>query len=759
MDLNILAHKAAYGNRGLTLENLDDDLPEGGDSALGSYAESCDAAFEDSEVQSQALETIRDYSDQLAGMINRGDCTPIALSLLRHNMQTQAQRMGRELVMPALEGIDSISIEAQSTIALESVKNFLNNVVQEFVIGFKHHKDLIGDFLRTTSEITAKYEKKSLENGRHWHDVKKDIDMSQTVSVGANGLYFFFAKGNENPTVGKLLGEGKLLDALKEDVQISKYILTQYPKVVMQEMKSLAAILRGASFKKQGDMVRMVAQVEKLKTPVELFDSKYHNAELLGAANLHAAPNRPRKMQPATSHKPMPRMAEMAGAKHVGYKGSKGMGYLRGFGAVTGAAGATALNMAAPGVGQLAYATGKVATGLPMALATSTKETAYSFPASAIPTILSIAEKYLDCVRGAVGYEREIVRVLDELDAAIERANDSSEALVDAISELKDKEEADKAWSAYIEDCHLFEQVLAFANSLRRALQKPVHGEAARALRAAKYCNYLALRAMFNAERKKVATEDYEEPSPALRAKYEQTKHQYDKLKAEAEHATGARLEAVQAHLSRLSRELRGHDLWPLTVADKHQVALEGMDESEHGHQGSEEEYHQLSAEFKKARDDSHAAYQSMQHSDSKEHDERWADSHKRAAQARHKLAKAGLLDRFMKEHPEHFNGTYRPATESEDVTPPEVPAGEPAVGETNEPVESEDIHTKHAKRMKRLTEAHDQHQKLLRDADSPEKHAPAQEAVKTLVRQMQQALAEYLEQVSDEVAPPPDVE
>lgn len=552
--------------------------------------------------------------------------------------------------------------------------------MQEFVLGFKHHKDLIGDFLRTTSEITAKYEKKTLENTRHWTEVKKDIDLGADVSVGANGLFYFFAKGTGNPTVGKLLGAGKLLDALKEDVKVSKYILTQYPKAVMQEMKALASILRSANFKHSGDIIKMAAQVEKLKTPVELFDSKYHSQELLGATQLHAQAARPRKMPPSTTYKAMPRMAEMAGAKHVGFKGQKSMNYMRGVGAAASTVGATALNVAAPGLGNVLYTTHKLATSLPMAAVTSHKETAYTFKASEIGVVLDIAEAYTDNVRACVGYEREIVRVMDELDAAIERANNSSDDVVEELIKLEktDREAADKGWNEYQEACHVFEQIMAFANALRRAIQKPVHGEAARSLRAAKYCNYLALRAIYNADRKKVATEDYEEPSPELKAKYEQTKHQYDKIKAQIATASGSHKEALEATLSRLSRELRGHDLWPLTMKDGHHVATENADETP-------------PADAAPAND--------------------------------------------------------APATNASDEVTPEAQKAE---GEA----EGDDIHTKHAKRMKRLGEAHDQQQKLLKDANTPEKHGVAKEAVKNLVAQMQQALAEYQEQVEGEEAP-----
>jgi hypothetical protein len=658
MDLKLLAHIAANGKKGLTLENMDDDLPDGGDSAIGSYAEACDDAFEASEQHGQALEAIRDYSEQLATLIRRKEVNVTSLALIRQGAQHAAKRMEREIVMPALESIEAVSLEAQATIALESFKNFLNNVVQEFVLGFKHHKDLIGDFLRTTSQVTAKYEKKTLENKRHWQDVKSTI-AGGDVSVGANGLLYFFAKGKEDPTVGKLLGKGVLVPAIREDLAHSKYILTQYPKTVLQEMRSLSAILRTASFKKPEDMRRMAAQVEKLKTPVELFDSKRHGAELLGATQLVARQGKPKEMMATSEHKPMTRLAAMAGAKHMGHVDSNGMNFVRGNHAAGSVAGALALNAVVPGIGPVVYGVKHLATTLPVAAITSTAETAYTFNTKEIPVIFELAESYLDNVRACIGYEREIVRAMDELEAAIEKADESGDHLVDELTALekKDHTAAEKGWHEFTAACHVFEHVVAYAHTLRRAIQKPVHGEIARALRASKYCNYLGLRAIQNAETK-VAKEDYEEPSDALKGKYEQLKAQYDKLKEREEGAQGAELESIQASKSRLSRELRGKELWPLTMKDRHHLALEGEhDEGHDHHEGGEHEYKQLSDEFKKARDESHAAYKSG-------NDQQWADSHKRSAQARNKLQKANHWARFTSEHPEHFNGSYRPANE-----------------------------------------------------------------------------------------------
>jgi hypothetical protein len=506
MDLRLLAHKAHYGNRGLTLENMDDDLPEGGDAAIGSFAEECDQAFTDTEHQSDALESIRDYTNQLANLISRKEVSLVTLALIRQGVDHQAARLGREVILPALESIDDVPLEAQAVIALEGFKNFLGNVVQEFVVGFKHQKDVIGDFLRTTSQITAKYEKKTLENKREWNTVKGNLGRGD-VSVGANGLLYFFAKGKNNPTVGKLFGKGVLLSAMKEDLAISNYILSQYPKAILIEMKALAAILRSASFKTPESMLKIAQRVEKLKTPTELFDKKYHGAELLGASVLVAPAAKPKAIKTAEHAAKLPRLAEMAGSKQVGYSYDKAMAVLQGAHTVGSIAGSVALSAVAPGLGVLNSAAHHATHTLSVAALTSTPETSYTFNVKDIETIFDIAEKYLDNVRICIGYEREIVRVMDELDAAVEKIEASGDELADELLAKEGNNTVGKEWDDYAAQCHIFELILNYGSSLRRAVQKPVYGEVARALRGSKYCNYLGLRAIHNAQSNEVATE------------------------------------------------------------------------------------------------------------------------------------------------------------------------------------------------------------------------------------------------------------
>jgi hypothetical protein len=298
---------------------------------------------------------------------------------------------------------------------------------------------------------------------------------------------------------------------MKEDLATSKYILTQYPKAVIGEIKALANILRGTSVTKPEDMLKMAAQVEKLKTPTELFDKKYHGADLLGATSLHMPAAKPKAIKHEELAKKLTRLSEMSGSKQVGYTADKNMTMLKGAHVLGSAPASVAMSVAVPGLGLVNSAAHHLTSTVPLAAATSTKETSFTFDVSDIETVFGIAESYLDNVRACIGLERELVRAIDELDAAAEKVNNASDDLVEKLLHEKDKALADKGWNDFVAACHVFDHVMRYGNILRRALQRPAHGELARALRASKYCNYLGLRAIYNAERKdsthKVATE------------------------------------------------------------------------------------------------------------------------------------------------------------------------------------------------------------------------------------------------------------
>jgi hypothetical protein len=493
MDLDTLIHKAAFGNRGLTLENLDDSLPEGGDSDLGSYAESADAHAAYGDQLNLAAEAIRDYAIQLEELVESKQLTPITLGLIRDAAQRRAESVGYEMSLPAMESVETQSIEEQAEVALEGFRNVILNLFQDYVLHFKHHKDVITDFFRSTSGILAKYEKKTVQNKAEYNSKKSKIG-NQEIRVAFVGLDYFLA-------TEKSLKEAKFADfqgTLRTDRAISSFVLKEYPKRVLAEVGELARLLRGANLKTDADVARLAREVEKLKSPAELFDEKLLNTETFGGTKFVIAKHGGDKHSTqGQGDGAFGRLAALASSKMVVAQGNGGMKFGRGVMAGVQSAGGRMLVGAAAGavgLGAVAAPIQSVATPLMAARAiysgVGDEKDNFVLSGSDIGRVLDAAEGYIGDVRYYLSTERDVARAID----AIEEAVKQLEAKGQADSKTDDAQEHQ------MDSVRVYEQVLAFSRVLLRAMQTPAGSEVARALRASKYLNYLALRAIYNAK-------------------------------------------------------------------------------------------------------------------------------------------------------------------------------------------------------------------------------------------------------------------
>lgn len=507
MDLQTLLHKAAYGNRGLTLESLDDDLPEGGDAELGSFAESADAHGEYCEELNLAAEAIRDYGDQLAALIKAKELTPVTLALIRQGAQSHAARVGYDIALPAMESVEVVDIEAQGKIALEGFRNVINNLFQDFVVHFKHQKDVVTDFFRTTSGMIAKYERKTIDNKNEWNEKKANLE-NDDIRVSFQGFSYFLLTKTSND-------EYKFADfvgSLRQDRAASSFMLKEYPKRVIAEMNALTKLVRGASLNSIDDVFKLGRAVEKLKTPAELFDKKYLETELFGMATIDAPKTSKGRVHNDKAGKGFDRLAELASSKPVTVRKSGvlklhnavvgGVSTFLGRAAIT--AGAQAIGAVAAGAVGAARLGGAVAAPLHYAALGVTAGHAIHAGVGGergnivvrttdIGTIFDGAEAYLADARQFLALERDVLRAIEEL-----------EGTVKALEEKNSREDNgdEVTHDSYMDAISVYEQVLAYSRTLSRAMQSPGTTEVARSLRASKYLNYLGLRAIFNAKSK-----------------------------------------------------------------------------------------------------------------------------------------------------------------------------------------------------------------------------------------------------------------
>jgi hypothetical protein len=479
MDLNTLIHKAAFGDRGLTLENLDDSLPEGGDSELGSYADSADAWADYGNAMNVAAEAIRDYSIQLEGLIERKELNAVTLGLIRDAAQRCATTVGYEINLPSMESVETQSIEEQGAVALEGFRQVIFNLFQDYVLHFKHHKDVIGDFFRSTSGILNKYEKKTLQNKAEYNSKKNKIG-NQEIAVAFVGLDYFLS----NTKAMKEYRFSDFMGLLRQDRQMSNFALKEYPKRVLAEIDALAKLLRGSSLKTDADVQKLAKAVEQLKSPSELFDEHLLDVEGFGSSKFVAVKRGGKN-----------RLDVLAAAKPVTLSkpigATVGNAIMAGVQSFGGRVVASALPVVGATTGGMAHA-----VAAPVMAARAIYEGVgddkgkIMLNGSDIGRVLEAAEGYINDVRYFLSTEREVARMIDEMEGAVKAAEAKGQA--DA--------KAEDAGEHAMGSVHLYEKILAVSRVLMRAVQTPAQQEVARALKASKYLNYLALRAIFNAK-------------------------------------------------------------------------------------------------------------------------------------------------------------------------------------------------------------------------------------------------------------------
>jgi hypothetical protein len=505
-DLNTLIHMAAFGTRGLTLENLDDDLPDGGDSDLGSYAETADAHAAYGDELNLAAEAIRDYAIQLEELVESKQLNAITLSLIRDAAQRRAESVGYEIKLPAMESVETQSIEEQAEIAMEGFRNVILNIFQDYVLHFKHHKDVIGDFFRSTSSILVKYEKKTVQNKAEYNSKKSRIG-NQEIRVAFTGLDYFLATDQSEKTAKFSNFQG----TLRTDRAVSSFVLKEYPKRVLAEIEALARLLRGANLKTDADVARLAREVEKLKAPAELFDEKLLNTETFGGTKFVIAKQGGDKHRTQGSGEgAFARLAALASSKLVVSQGNTRMKVGRALsagiqsaggryvaGAAAGMAGAAVAGVVAPLIAPTT--TNAVTAARAIYAGVGDEKGNFMLTGSDIGRVLDAAEGYITDVRYYLSTERDVARAVDTIEEAVKQLEAKGQA----------EAKADDAQEHQMDSVRVYEQVLAFSRVLLRAVQTPAGSEVARALRASKYLNYLALRAIYNA--KSGAMEGYDE--------------------------------------------------------------------------------------------------------------------------------------------------------------------------------------------------------------------------------------------------------
>lgn len=401
----------------------------------------------DSETVTSVIDNLEETRSACEALISSGKCTHQTADLIVTGVRQQLARLHMPFHQLAMESVDTDPLE-RHRLALEGIGNAINRIVQSFVVGFKHSWNAIADFFKSQGEAIKKYEEK-LNATKQEFNTKRANMKTGDIDGSLVELWYHFKTGTgQTPDVVK---------AVEIDLEASNFMLETFPGKINEALKKLVTqFTANSKITDEAGVVKFAKQVETDAHPFDLFDKKYLGGKkLLSVVGLDEDSGS--KRTPITyGGETFEKLAHLATNTTVVESGSLGHG---------------ATKVIAKGATMIPGPLGTLATVANMA-----GPDKITFQAA---DTLKIIEGGLGYVKGIHAYQahcKEFEQVANTLD-------DAFEALFKA-SPFVDQGDASK----------VIRQIDQYAEALVASFRTPALKEVARAIKSAKYCNYLALR-------------------------------------------------------------------------------------------------------------------------------------------------------------------------------------------------------------------------------------------------------------------------
>lgn len=441
---------------------------------IGTGGEDLAAQVRDSQEVEAAQEALDSYASQIRVLIATESCTETTAKLLEMGIGFQMARLHMD---NSKVNVESLSVGANivevhqamlNELATENV--FLNDIAQHYVVSFKHHWNAVADFMRTTSSKLKKYEAKVQAGKAEFERASKKMG-NKPIEGSLSELWYHFSTD---------AGQVKdIVKAVKDDLNFSSYVLTTYPKKVMDTANKVVNILKSADFSTVDGIEKTVKAVEALPSGAELFDKKFMKQSYLGVTTLTNDAGTQRK--PITiKGTPHAKLAELATPNAVVETGSLKHSAKKVGSYVGGAyAGAITGGVAAHFAGNVVGNAVKVATHGAMAAFTARVK----MSSQDLSNLIGDAETYLKNVRSYLELENSLEHLEQQVSDALKRVGQAE----------PDHEAAEVAKQA-LKQIDQYLTNLVCENFARPAVQ-----EIQRSIKTSKYIMYMAHRLMFNA--------------------------------------------------------------------------------------------------------------------------------------------------------------------------------------------------------------------------------------------------------------------
>jgi len=399
--------------------------------------------FDDNQTVQAIMESLNTYATEAENLIKSNTCTKATLNLLMVGTQQQMNLLNRKFSAVSLESYED-DIVRQHQIVLESIRDVINVVFQSFVIDWKQQINIQEDIFRNSEGKVRKYKSKIKAGKEEFNSVKGSFT-EQEHHINMVSLWPQFSDG-----------AGPVHDipaALQKDLIMSKYVLTDYPKQMIDLLNKLTAIVKNVSVKTEDDFMKVANKVAALSHPVDLFKENFvtSNRPYLDAMGLQEKTGTKRSSQ--GNEKAYATIAKLATSRVI----VESTGLVHQIKQVINIPTGTESDM---------YKSMKIST-------------------AEIGKVFDAGDTYLN---NATTY----IEMKNLFSKAVKDYSDAIENFGKAINEVKDSKINAVA-----------KQIGQYGSNIIHCFQSPATRELSRAITTAKFCDYLGLRAIYNAKKQK----------------------------------------------------------------------------------------------------------------------------------------------------------------------------------------------------------------------------------------------------------------
>lgn len=245
----------------------------------------------------------------LESVIESGQCSRGTALLIYGSLESLADRIGYDLVLPSLED-DNVDVEQLHNVALEAFGDIIGRYIQAYV---NYYKTLFAGLIilfRGRAKLALRHKNRIGEYRDEWKAKKGSLWSinQQGSSIGVSTAPIFFRHNKV---------EQKPYEAIADDMTFYRWLFGAYTKDLERLVNTAGTTIASVRCDSDEAVDKLVAKVIKLKNPVDLFSKRYLNSGPVLLGNIGFKITTTSAPKPAGRTDDYIKLAEMAGPSKV----------------------------------------------------------------------------------------------------------------------------------------------------------------------------------------------------------------------------------------------------------------------------------------------------------------------------------------------------------------------------------------------------------------------------------------------------------